>query len=130
MSDLRGMSKPPKNEAGDNTAKFLSAFVVAAVAVGAAGYVYVTANTKPPAHQIVAMNEVRTAALPSAASRGAPPMGLPAPAAISTPTPEPAPVARGNENAAPVKAARTVRTAHAGSESFADRPTSDTPSGN
>jgi hypothetical protein len=130
MSDLRGLSKPPRFEVGSTTARFVSGFVVATVAVGAVGYVYVSAHTTHPAKQAVAMNE--TASLPSTASRVTPPIVSLAPAPAATPTPTleqaPPPSADKNAKATATKAVHPLRTAHANSESFANQPTSDTPS--
>jgi hypothetical protein len=118
MSDLRGLSKPPRIETGYRTGKIVSAVVVGAIAVGAAGYVYVSAQSARPAHQVVAMNDVHTAALPRALPAVSEP--APAPAPVTTPAPEPAPAAE----SAPVKAEHFVKTAHTSSHSFVSRPSS------
>ena len=130
MSDLRGLSKPPGIEVGSNTARFASAFVVAAVAVGAVGYVYVSAHTTHPARQTVAMNE--TASLPSAAARVTPQIASPTPAVTPNPAPEAAtpPSAGRNADATVTKTTHPLRIAHGNSESFATPQTSDTPAGN
>jgi hypothetical protein len=130
MSDLRGLSTPPAMETSSNAAKFVGAFVVAAMAAGAVGYVYTTSHANPAARQTVAANDVHTAALssaartmPSAAAPVAPEAVAPAPAATRTPVP--APAASRHKDAAPAKAPRVVKMVHA--DSFGNAPASDAP---